>query len=88
MIAAIETTVGKENGLIVSGGLNVGMLDMLRNPEGILVGSIDSNWLGWGDYVLPMIIDYLENGVELAPIINAPYEFLTPYTVDAKYPRN
>lgn len=88
MIAAIETTVGKENGLIVSGGLNVGMLDMLRDPDGILVGSIDSNWLGWGDYVLPMIIDYLENGVELAPIINAPYEFLTPYTVDNKYPRN
>ncbi len=87
MIAAIETTVGKENGLIVSGGLNVGMLDMLRNPDGILVGSIDSNWLGWGDYVLPMIIDYLENGVDLDPIISAPYEFLTPDTVDNKYPR-
>lgn len=87
MIAAIETNVGKENGLIVSGGLNVGMLDMLRNPEGILVGSIDSNWLGWGDYVLPMIINYLENGVELDPIISAPYEFLTPKTVDNKYPR-
>lgn len=87
MIAAIETNVGKENGLIVSGGLNVGMLDMLRNPDGILVGSIDSNWLGWGDYVLPMIIDYLEKGIKLPPIINAPYEFLTPQTVDAKYPR-
>lgn len=87
MIAAIETNVGKQNGLIVSGGLNVGMLDMLRNPEGILVGSIDSNWLGWGDYVLPMIINYLENGVKLDPIISAPYEFLTPATVDKKYPR-
>ena len=87
MIAAIETNVGKQNGLIVSGGLNVGMLDMLRDPDGILVGSIDSNWLGWGDYVLPMIIDYLEKGVELPPTINAPYEFLTPQTVDAKYPR-
>ncbi len=88
MIAAIETNVGRENGLIVSGGLNVGMLDMLRDPDGILVGSIDSNWLGWGDYVLPMIIDYLDNGVELPATITAPYEFLTPYTVDAKYPRN
>lgn len=88
MIAAIETNVGKENGLIVSGGLNVGMLDMLRNPDGILVGSIDSNWLGWGNYVLPMIINYLENGVELPPIISAPYEFLTPETVDKKYPRS
>lgn len=87
MIAAIETNVGKENGLIVSGGLNVGMLDMLRNPDGILVGSIDSNWLGWGDYVLPMIVDYLENGKELDPIISAPWEFLTPETVDNKYPR-
>lgn len=87
MIAAIETTVGKENGLIVSGGLNVGMLDMLRNPDGILVGSIDSNWLGWGEYVLPMIIDYLEKGIELDPIISAPYEFITPQTVDQKYPR-
>lgn len=87
MIAAIETNVGKSNGLIVSGGLNVGMLDMLRNPDGILVGSIDSNWLGWGDYVLPMIIDYLEKGIPLDPIITAPYEFLTPATVDKKYPR-
>lgn len=88
MIAAIETNVGRENGRIVSGGLNVGMLDMLRDPDGILVGSIDSNWLGWGDYVLPMIIDYLENGVQLPATISAPYEFVTPATVDQKYPRN
>lgn len=86
MIAAIETNIGKENGLIVSGGLNVGMLDMLRDPDGILVGSIDSNWLGWGDYVLPMIINYLENGVELDPVISAPYELLTPETVNDRYP--
>jgi ABC-type sugar transport system substrate-binding protein len=86
MIAAIETSVGKQNGRIVSGGLNVGMLDMLRDPNGILVGSIDSNWLGWGDYVLPMIIDYLEKGIKLPATINAPYEFLTPATVGKKYP--
>lgn len=87
MIAAIETNVGRQNGRIVSGGLNVGMLDMLRAPNGILVGSIDSNWLGWGDYVLPMIINYLEKGIKLPATINAPYEFLTPATVDKKYPR-
>ncbi|MFA5518484.1 MAG: sugar ABC transporter substrate-binding protein [Spirochaetota bacterium] len=85
MIAAIETNVGKENGLIVSGGLNVGMLDMLLNPDGILVGSIDSNWLGWGEYVLPMIIDYLEKGKALDPIISAPYQFLTPEAAFEKY---
>lgn len=88
VLAAVEGAGRTEDALLVSGGLSMQMLDMLRDPDGIIIGSIDQNWALFGPTVLTYIIDYLANGVPIPPIIEAPFELLTPETVNIKYPPN
>ena len=87
VLAAVEAAGRTDDALLVSGGLSMQMLDMLRDPDGIIIGSIDQNWALFGPTVLTYIIAYLRDGVPIPPIIEAPFELLTPETVDYKYPR-
>ena len=87
MLAAIEGAGRVNDALLVSGGLSMQMLDMLRNPDGIIVGSIDQNWALFGPTILTHAVNYLRNGVPIPATVDAPFELLTPATVDQKYPR-
>ncbi|MGI6726915.1 MAG: sugar ABC transporter substrate-binding protein [Christensenellales bacterium] len=86
MMAALQNAGRLEDGLLVSNGLSMQMLDMLRDPNGIIVGSIDMNWAKFGPQVLTYAINYLNDGTPIPLVINAPYELLTPATVNNKYP--
>jgi|GEM_PF-2268057 len=88
MLAAIEGAGRVDDALLVSNGLSMQMLDMLRDPDGIIVGSIDMNWAQFGPTMLTKIINYLNDGTPIPLDNNAPWEFLTPETVNYKYPPN
>jgi ABC-type sugar transport system substrate-binding protein len=87
LLAALENAGRVDDGLLVSNGLSMQMLNMLREPGGIIVGSIDLNFQKWGFLILEHAIKYLNDGTPIPKIINAPYELLTPATVNAKYPK-
>jgi hypothetical protein len=59
---------------------------MLREPGGIIIGSIDQNWGLFGPTILGYAINYLNDGTPIPQLIDAPYELLTPATVNNKYP--
>ena len=86
VLAAIEGAGRTDDALLVSGGLSMQMLGMLRDPDGIIVGSIDQNWALFGPTILSYVQSYLVDGVPIPMLIDAPFELLTPETVDLKYP--
>ena len=87
MLAALRGADRVEDGLLVSNGLSMQMLDMLKDPDGIIIGSIDMNWALFGPAILSHVIELLDNGTEIPKVINAPYELLLPENVDVKYPQ-
>ena len=87
MLAALRGADRIEDGLLVSNGLSMQMLDMLKDPNGIIIGSIDMNWALFGPAILSHAVELLDNGTEIPQVINAPYELLLPENVDAKYPQ-
>ena len=87
LLAAITNANRLNDALLVSGGLSMQMLDMLRDPNGIIIGSIDQNWGLFGPTILRHAISYLNDGTPIPALIDAPYELLTPVTVNNKYPR-
>jgi len=87
LLAAITNANRLNDALLVSGGLSMQMLDMLRDPNGIIIGSIDQNWGLFGPTILRYAINYLNDGTPIPPLIDAPFELLTPVTVNNKYPR-
>jgi ABC-type sugar transport system substrate-binding protein len=86
LLAAIRNADRMNDALLVSGGLSMQMLDMLRDPRGIIIGSIDQNWGLFGPTILSYAINYLNDGTAIPPLIDAPFELLTPLTVNYKYP--
>ena len=88
MLAAIEGAGRTSDSLLVSGGLSMQMLDMLRDPDGIIVGSIDQNWALFGPTVLTHAINYLVDGIPIPQLIDAPFYLLTPEYVDILFPPN
>ncbi len=88
MLAALEGANRVEDGLLVSNGLSMQMLDMVRDPDGIIVGTIDMNWALFGPAMLTHVVNYLNDGTPIPQIIDAPYELLTPETAAVKYPPN
>jgi ABC-type sugar transport system substrate-binding protein len=87
LLSAITNAGRLNDALLVSGGLSMQMLDMLRE-DNIMIGSIDQNWALFGPTILTHAINFLNNGTPIPAFIPAPYELLTPATVNAKYPRN
>ena len=88
LLAAIQNAGRINDSLLVSGGLSMQMLDMLRDPDGIIIGSIDQNWALFGPTILTHAINLLNDGTPIPPVVDAPYELLTPATVNDKYPAN
>ena len=86
MMAAIQTAGRADGALLVSNGLNMAMLDMIRDPNGIIVGSIDLFFTQWGTDILTMAINYLNDGTAIPPVTNAPYRLITPENVNDIFP--
>ncbi|MCL1896781.1 MAG: sugar ABC transporter substrate-binding protein [Clostridiales bacterium] len=87
LLAALQTAGRGDDGLLVSNGLSMQMIDMLRDPSGIVIGSIDLNFGKWGFFMLKQIIEELNDGTPIPPINNAPYQIITPDNVDEIYPK-
>ena len=87
MLAAIEGAGRVNDALLVSNGFVMSMLDMVRAPDSIIVGTIDYSFSSWGGTILEYAVDYLRNGTPIPPIVAAPYILLTPQNVNSVYPR-
>ncbi len=86
MLSAIHASGRAEDCLLVSAGLSRSMLDMLRADDGIFVGSMDIAYWFWGDYWMPHLVTYLNDGTALPWAINAPHNMITPENVNDIYP--
>jgi len=87
MMAAIESAGRLDDALLVSNGLTIQMLDMLRDPNSIVIGMIDLSFGEWGTIILTYVINYLNDGTPIPPTISAPYKLVTPANVDQYYPK-
>jgi ABC-type sugar transport system substrate-binding protein len=87
MMAAAQTAGRDKDVLLASNGLNLSMLDMLRDPDTIIVGSIDLSFTQWGTTILTYVINYLNDGTPVPMEINAPIKLITPQNVNEYYPK-
>ena len=87
MLAAIMQAGRAEDSLLLSNGLSRQMINMLREPDGVFIGSMDIKYDKWGYFWMPHIVAFLNDGTPLPKIIHAPFELITPENVDEKYPR-
>ena len=87
MMSAAQNAGRGADTLLVSNGLDMAMLDMIRDPNGIIVGSIDLSFRLWGTEILKMAVAYLNDGTEIPKVTNAPYRLITPENVNEIYPK-
>ena len=87
MMAAVQTAGREADALLASNGLNLSMLDMLRDPNTIIVGSIDLSFTKWGTTILTYVINYLNDGTEIPMEISAPIRLVTPQNVNEFFPK-
>ncbi|MCL2112013.1 MAG: sugar ABC transporter substrate-binding protein [Clostridiales bacterium] len=86
-LAAVRSANRSEDALLVSNGLTIDMIGMLREPDGIVIGSVDLSFGLWGYEMMGQIIEYLNNGTPIPMENNAPYKLVTPQNVDQYYPQ-
>jgi len=85
-LAAVRAAGRSEDALLVSNGLTLDMIGMLREPDGIVIGSVDLSFGLWGYEMMSQIITYLNDGTPIPMENNAPYKLITPQNVDEYYP--
>jgi len=86
LLAAIRGAGREADGLLVSGGFTASMADMLREPDTIIVGSVDLSFQSWGWMMMEHIMKFLNDGTPMPPIMPAPMRLLTPQNINDFFP--
>ena len=87
VIVAVEASNRTEDTLIVSNAMAKSMLDMIREPETIIAGTIDLLLGEWGSDLMPLLITALNEGTDLEERRITPFDIVTPQNVQEKYPK-